>query len=195
MIGRRWRAVTMAVIVAGCTRDVPLDAETIARDEFVRGVAERAGARDFWQVSARADLVFEDGCSLPQPADDPTVSAATAMPLDRAARGPAVRWFGPAAHLRVRGRGGDMRLRIWGRVDLQRLLTRPRIRATFDGREFASRVVGADGGFALETVVAAAQLDGWSDVYLEVSSVHHPLRDAAVLRVARIEGVAWDPVE
>ncbi|MBL8620803.1 MAG: hypothetical protein JNK64_05845 [Myxococcales bacterium] len=182
-------------MVTGCTRETPLDAEAIARDEFVRRVAERAGASDFWQLSARADLVFEDGCSLPQPADDPTVSAATAMPLDRAARGPAVRWFGPAAHLRVRGRGSDMRLRIWGRVDLQRLLTRPRIRATFDGREFDSRVVGTDGVFALETVVAAARLDGWSDVYLEVSSVHHPLRDAAVLRVARIEGVAWDPVE
>lgn len=193
MRGAGW--VVALLVVVGCGRDTPLDDEALARDRFVRQLLEREDALDFWYLSSRADLVFEDGCSGPVPIDDPAASPVTAMPIARAQRSPAVRWIGPRTHLRVRGRGGAMRLRLWGAVDLTRLMTRPRISATFDGREVASLVVGRDGRFAIEQVVPAARLDGWSDVYLHLSSVHHPWRDAATLRVAHLEGVAWEPVE
>ena len=98
-----------------------------------------------------------------------------------------------SGHLRVRGRG-DMRLRVWGRIHVLAISTRPRVTVTFDGLEIDSRVVEPDGRFAVETVIPGTWLHGWSDLYVKLSSMHEPWRTIKDLRIARLEGVVWEPV-
>ncbi|MCE9576986.1 MAG: hypothetical protein K8W52_27820, partial [Deltaproteobacteria bacterium] len=203
------RVVVAALIAAGCGRDAPMTAETVARDGFVHALAVREGIGAYWYLLSRGDVVFEDGfteMALVDPAPTPRWNE-VAMHGDAAdgdaadgdlakpitAKAIAVRWIGPGAHLRVRERSGDMRLRIWGRIDRNRLLTQPRLTATLDGRELYSQVIGGDGAFVIEAAVPAAWQGGWSDVYVRLSSVNEPWRDPAKLRVARVEGVSWEP--
>ena len=192
------RAVAGLALVLGLATSCgggSLDAETLARDEFAHSLAVREGRLDLWYLSSRGTLVFADGFSATQvrvPGTPPRW-----VELSRGAvpnRDGAGRWIGPAAHLRVRTPGGAMRLKIWGYVDVARIYTHPRVTVSLDGRELGAQVVGDDGRFTIEAVIEAAQLDGWSEVYLRLSSVHEPWRDPAGLQAARVEGVEWEPV-
>lgn len=188
-------AVAVALAAAGCGREAPLNDETLARDRYLHELAEREGLGDAWYLMTRADLVFEDGWSATTMVDPAlTLAWYQATRSCTSVRKVAVRWMGPSAHLRVRGRGGAMHLQVWGRADLAAMDTRPRVTVTFDGLEFYSRVVADDGGFRVEAVIPADWLHGWSDIYVNLSSVHEPWRDPGRLRVARVEGVAWEPV-
>lgn len=195
---RRRRAIAAglwAALAAACGREAALNPETEARERFIRELAQREGLADTWDVMSRADLVFEDGFSLTEMVDPrPSTRWSELPPSYASVRAVAARWMGPAGHLRVRGRGGDMHLRIWGRTDVTRLMTRPRVTATFDGLEFYSRVMDEDGRFEIEAVIPQEWLRGWADVYVLLSSVHEPWRQPPNLKVARVEGVQWEPV-
>lgn len=150
------------------------------RERFVKALAAREGLTGEWLLTSRGDLVFEDGWSaLDRLEPEPTVP---------------VRWIGTTAHARLRGRGADMHLRIWGRVDRGALATRPRVTLVVDGIEIGSRLVADDGAFTLETVIPASWVADWTDLYLSLSSVGEPLREPAKVRAARVEGVLWQPV-
>lgn len=185
-----------AALGSGCGSEAPVNAETEARERFIHDLAEREGVGDVWYVMSRTDVVFEDGWSLAQMVDPgPGVPWTEVERPIASVRAVAARWLGPSAHLRLRSRTGrDMHLRMWGAINRNLLLTRPRVTATFDGVEISSRVVGDDGTFTIEAVIPAAWLHGWSDVYVTLSSVGEPWREASSLRVARVEGVWWEPV-
>jgi hypothetical protein len=187
--------VLAAVIAGGCGSEAPLNDETLARERFIRDLAEREGVGEMWYVMPRADVVFEDGFSATQMVDpDPALRWTEVPRTVSSERAIPVRWLGPQAHLRVRARGRDMHLRIWGRSNLAVLFARPRLTATFDGLEFWSRVVDESGEFMIEAVIPADWVHGWSDVYLELSTVSEPWREPGLLRAARVEGVSWEPV-
>jgi len=189
------RALAIVALAAGCGRDTPLSAEVVARDEFVHALAVREGRLDLWQLSSRATLVFEEGFSQTYVhAPGPPPRWVEPSRGDTATWDAVARWIGPNAHLRVRASGGDMRLRIWGHVDVARLHTRPAVTVSFDRQEVGAQVLAVDGRFSIEAVIPSAWLDGWSEVYLRLSSVHDPWRDPASLQVARVEGVEWEPV-
>lgn len=185
-------AVVVVAALAACGQRAP-SAEDRAREAFVRALCEREGNADLWRLMSRGDVVFEEGWSRPllvdvQP-DQPWRQVSTTV---ASTRGVAVRWLSASNHLRVRG-DADMVLRLWGHVDVAKTFTRPRLTLTTAGHELASGVVGADGDFAITTLVPRAWLDGWVDVYLELSSVSEPGRDPALLQVARVLGVTWEP--
>lgn len=189
------RIAAALLVLAACGSEAPLNDETLARERFIRELAEREGLGDTWYLISRADLVFEDGFSATQMVDPDPVRHWTEVPRTLTSeRAMPVRWMGPSAHLRVRGRGGDMHLHIWGRTNLAVMFTRPRITASFDGLEFGSMVVDDSGLFAFEAVVPGEWLRGWSDIYLELSTVSEPWREPAQLKAARVEGVLWEPV-
>lgn len=194
---RPGRAVTAALVVlaAACGREAPMNAETAARERFIRGLTIREGVPDVWYVMSRADVVFEDGWSLGQMVDpSPGVPWTDVARVSGSIRARPIRWLGPAGHLRLRGASTDMRLQIWGAVNVTAVQTRPRVSVTFDGLEIWSEVVGPDGGFAIDQVIPATWLDGWSDAYVLLSSVSEPWREPGSLRVVRVEGVAWEPL-
>ncbi|MEZ4400164.1 MAG: hypothetical protein R3B06_09105 [Kofleriaceae bacterium] len=195
----RWLVVA-AVAVTACGREAPISRESLARDQFIRELTRREGIPAMWHVMSRLDVVFQDGWSLPELIDPgPTVRWTDASRVTGSVPAIPVRWMGPRAHARLRfpvlDFRRDMQLRIWGQVDPLALSTRPRITATFDGLEYASVVVGEDGRFDLMTVIPGVWAHGWADVYLTVSSVGEPWREPERLRVARLEGLAWEPVE
>lgn len=194
-MSRRAVAALLGCALAACGSEAPLNAETVARERFIRGLADSEGLGDTWFVMSRADVVFEDGFSPVQMVDpDPALRWTEVAQINSSKRAAPVRWLGPAAHLRVRPRGGDMHLRMWGRTNLGVLFSRPRVSATFDGLEFFSEVVDDSGEFVIETVIPAAWMTGWSDVYIQLSTVSEPWREPANLRAARLEGVLWEPV-
>ena len=169
--------------------------EPAARERFVHDLLVREGLGDTWAIMGRADVVFADGWSRVLPPDPELVPRwrgfAATVP-SRSAR--AVRWLGVRGHVRVRADAPrPHRLRVWGAVDRVALFTRPRLTVTFDGRELDSRLVAADGAFMVEAVIPGEQLEGWSDVYLTLSSVSEPWREPERLRLARVEGVTWEP--
>lgn len=184
-----------ACALAACGSEAPVNPETEARERFIRELTVREGVPELWDLMSRSDVVFEDGWSAATMID-PTLSPkwTDAVPAQRTVRKLPARWLGPTAHLRLRARGDQpMRLRIWGAVNVEALFTRPRLTVTFDGRELSSRVIGDDGALSVEATIPADRLGGWSDVYVTLSSVGEPWRDAGGLRVARVEGVAWEP--
>lgn len=184
-----------AAALAACGSQAPVNEETEARERFIRELTVREGVPELWGLMSRADLVFEDGWS-PALMIDPTLSPrwTDAVPASRTVRKIPARWLGLNAHLRLRARTPSaMRLRIWGAINLEALFTRPRVTVTFDGRELSSKVVGDDGALAIDATIPASWLDGWSDVYITLSSVGEPWRDAGGLRIARVEGVTWEP--
>jgi len=189
------RALLLTIVLAAaCGSEAPLNAETVARERFIRELAEREGLGDTWYVMSRADVVFEDGFSSTQMVDPDPVRRWTEVPRELTSeRAVPVRWMGPTAHLRVRGGGVDMHLQIWGRTNLAVMMTRPRITATFDGLELGSQVVDDSGLFSFEAVIPGEWLHGWSDVYLELSTVSEPWREPALLKAARVDGVSWEP--
>ncbi len=188
------RALVLAVLLGACGSEAPLNDETVARERFIRELAEREGLGDTWYVMSRADVVFEDGFSATQMVDPDPARRWTEVPRELTSeRAVPVRWMGPTAHLRVRGNGVDMHLQIWGRANLAVMMTRPRITATFDGLEFGSQVVDDGGRFSFEAVIPGEHLRGWSDVYLELSTVSEPWREPALLKAARVDGVLWEP--
>lgn len=188
------RALALAVVVAAACGSAPVNDETRAREDYLRGLAEREGLTDAWHLMTRSDLVFEDGFSLTsmaKPDDDRRwIDLEQAVGSMRAV---AVRWMTASGHLRVRGRG-DMHLRVWGRIHVLAISTRPRVTVTFAGLEIDSRIVEPDGTFALDTVIPGTWLHGWSDVYVNLSSMHEPWRTVKDLRIARLEGVVWEPL-
>ena len=193
---RACAAVLALVAGAGCGSEAPVNAETEARERFIQGLTAREGVGDIWYLMSRADVVFEDGWSLATMVDPgPSIRWSDVARVSGSIRAIPVRWLGTSGHVRLRSRAaGDMHLRIWGTVNLNALLTRPRVTATFDGLEYHSRVVDDDGLFTIEAVIPATWLHGWSDVYVTLSSVGEPWREASSLRVARVEGLLWEPV-
>lgn len=183
----------LAVVALGCT-DAPISEETRARESYLRRLAEREGVLDAWYLMSRSELVFEDGFSLtemtpPTPLPrwtDETIAIGSVRSI-------AARWMTARAHLRVRGRG-DMRLALWGQVQAVAIATRPRLTVSFDGLEIAALVVDVDGRFTVDTVIPGTWLDGWSDIDVRLSSIHEPWRSVRDLRVARLEGVTWEPL-
>ncbi len=189
-------AIVLAALAAACGSEAPVNEETAARERFIRELTVREGVPEVWYVMPRSDLVFEDGWSYATMIDPtPSPRWSESVPPHPTVRKIPVRWLGPTAHLRLRARGGAaMRLAIWGAVELETVFTRPRVTVTFDGRELYSAVVGEDGALAIDATVPAGWLGGgWSDVYVTLSSVGEPWRDADSLRVARVEGVRWEP--
>jgi len=183
-------ALLLVALAAGCGRDRSRSAENLAREAFVKDLAAREGLTARWRLMSRGDLVFEDGWGplvLLEPGPDPK---AVAGPPASPAAVPA-RWIARSAHLRLAG-GGDRTLRVWGRVEVAKIFTRPRVSLTVAGREVASRLVEPDGSFALEVVIPA-RAAGWIDGYLRLSSAGDVEREPARLRVARVEGVTWEP--
>jgi hypothetical protein len=171
-----------------------LSDEPIARVEFLRQLSERLGVPDAWSLLDRHDVRFEDGFSpiaFENP-DDHIIewyeTCSGCVPM----RGQPVRWINRRAHLRVRG-DQDMRLVLDGRIAVKTIYTRPRVEVMIDGRDLGSWVVEADGWFHLEATVAAAALDGWTDLYITVSSVSEPWREPGDLRAAELDVVRWEP--
>lgn len=188
----RRRLALLALVAIGCSDRSP-SAEDRAREAFVEALAAREGHTDLWRLMSRLEVVFEEGWSRPMlvtlEPDRPWRDLTPPPPAS--ARGVAVRWMGVRAHLRVRG-DQARRLRLWGHVDIAAIFTRPRLTVTVAGRELSSALVGADGAFAIDAVVPAGWLDGWGDLYVQLSSVGEPWRDPAALRAVRVEGVTWD---
>jgi hypothetical protein len=190
-------AAALAVIAAlgACGQEAPISAESRRREAFVRGLAEREHLLEVWSLMSRVDLVFVEGLSdvdMIDPGEPMHPWTQVARACTTATARP-VRWMAPRVLIRVRG-DGDQRLVLRGHVDVARLFTRPRVTVTFDGAEVWSQRVDADGGFAVDQVIPRPWLDGWSDVYVTLSSVAEPWRDAADLKIARLEAVAWEPV-
>jgi hypothetical protein len=182
-------ALALAVALAfGCSHDAPITDEVLAREAFVRRLAEREGRLEDWYVMSRRDVQFEDGFTRPsRPHILKRVAGVATMPPGR--------WFDAVAHLRVyaRERGVPMRLRVWGATDLEKLGTRPRLSVTFDGVEQWAQTVDADGRFSVELAIPPRGHAGWSEVYLSLSSNHGPWKDAASLELAVVQGVEWEP--
>jgi hypothetical protein len=201
MTPRAMRGLTLACAVAivGCAKEAPFTDEGRRREAWIHQLAVREGLLDAWSLSSRAEIQFEDGLG-PVEMIDPAVPFAGWREIARAtASGPAqpVRWMGARSHLRLRG-DTDMRLEILGRVDLAALMMRPVVTASLDGRELHSGQVDPTGYFRIDVTVPHAMLDGWSDLYLTLSSVHEPWRDpnalvGVKLTVARLEHVTWEP--
>lgn len=164
-----------------------------ALEAHVEALATREGLTARWRLMSRGDVVFEDGWSRPvlvvTGADGRWTEVAATTPSAPAV---PVRWIGRSAHARVHG-SGDMRLRLWGRVDVAATFTRPRVTVSVAGRELTSRIVEPDGEFLLDAVVPAAALGGWRDLFLTLSSGDELRRDPARLKVARVEGLTWEP--
>jgi len=97
-----------------------------------------------------------------------------------------------SVHLRVRG-DTAMTLSLGGTVNINAVFTRPRLELSLDGALLASTVVGADGTFAVEVRVPAADVAGWADVYLTWTALQDPEREDGEPRVARLERVRWEP--
>ncbi len=169
----------------------PVSDETRAREAFLRTLAEREGVPGAWALMSRSELVFEDGFSLTEltPGNVPPRWSEIAIEQTSVPAVP-VRWMSAESHLLVRGQH-DMHLALRGQVHAAVMATRPRLSVSFDGLEIASLVVDPDGRFAVDTVIPATWLHGWSDVYLRLSSVHEPWRTIRDLRVARLESVTW----
>ena len=189
------RAVAFAALaaLAACGSEAPVNEETRLREAFLRRLAEQEGLRDVWLLTSRSDLVFEDGFSLPMLTTLEDRRWTDVNLSQSSVRGVPVRWMTASGHLRVRGRG-DMHLRVWGHIHVLAISTRPRVTVTFDGLELSSRLVEPDGSFAFETVIPGTWLDGWSDVYVNLSSMHEPWKTARDSRIARLEGGVWEPL-
>lgn len=190
----RARALVAGLALAAGCGSPPISEETRARERFLRELVAREGLPEAWGLLDRAELVFQDGFSLPDLAapDQPPGWRDQAAPLT-SVRSRPVRWMHAQAHLRVRG-VGPHRLELRGRVHAEVMATRPRLTVSFDGLEVASLVVDPDGTFAIATAIPARWLDGWCDIYLRLSSVHEPWRTMRDLRIARLEHVAWAPL-
>jgi len=188
----RRAVVIAALVVAGCG-DRPVTDGVRAREAFVRRLAEREGLSGAWHLMSRAELQFADGLSPIYCVDPYGAQRAYETGFDcRTGQGAPVRWMGPAAHLRVRGRG-PMRLWLRGRVNLAEVFTRPTLTVTYDGAVLWSAPVGDDGGFLVEAELAADQVGDWAEVYLVLSSVGEPWRDPARLAAVRLDAVGWEP--
>ncbi len=194
------RVALALVALAGCSRAEPPGEAAKLRDKFTANLLAREGVPEAEPLMQHADLRFEDGFSLPQFIDPRLTpswkdvirySALAVPPVVR--NGLPVRWIGALAHLMLYGQGEDMELRIWGRADVNILRMRPRVSVTVDGDEVFSEITTEDGGFMMQTRVPGGRLRGWTDAYIEVSSVGEPWRELATLRVVRVEGVTWRP--
>lgn len=182
----------LAALLCACGSP-PSSDEARARERFLRELAAREGLPEAGGLMASADLVFEDGFSLPELTDPSPPGGWRERRVPNASvRAVPVRWMAAQAHLRVRGRGAH-RLILRGRVHADVMATRPRLTIAFDGVEVWSGLTGVDGGFDLDLPIPADWLDGWSDVYVRLSSVHEPWRTLRDLRIARLEHAAWTP--
>lgn len=187
--------VVACVVLVACGHRTELSEQGQAREAYVRGLAEREGLVGLWSLASRRDVIFDEGVTdieVDQPGSDAPVPAPSAAVVPR---GEARRWIGRRVRILVHGDGSsDMRLELHGKADLERLFTRPRIAVSFDGAELYSALVEPDGRFAIHATVPRSALDGWSDVYIVLSSIHEPFRKPELLRVAQLDRVIWEPV-
>lgn len=169
-------------------------AELKARSTYVHALAIREGFEDAWALNSRDDLSYESGLSNVQ-FIDPRVSEQhwyDFTPPPGGTRGIPVRWMNRSVHLRVRG-DTAMTLSLGGKVNVNAVFTKPRLEVSLDGALLASRVVDADGTFAVEIPVPAADLADWADVYLSWTALQDPEKEAGEPKVARLEHVRWEP--
>lgn len=186
-------AIALLALACGCG-PTPISDETRSREAYLHQLAEREGLADAWHLMSRSELVFEDGFSLTElTTPDPPPRWTELSTAIGSVRAVPVRWMTARAHLRVRGRS-DMHLALWGQIYAAAIATRPRMTVAFDGLEVAALVVEPDGRFRVDTVIPGTWLHGWSDIDISLSSIHEPWRTVRDLRVARLEGVTWEPL-
>jgi hypothetical protein len=190
-------------------RRAPAGDEPARRGAWVRELAEREGLLDAWSLTARPDLIFDDGTGPLEfvdprlsharwfevgpgrpapPAPDANPDAALAV-----MRGKAIRALSRRVHLRVRGET-DMHLALRASIALDKVHTRPRMDVSLDGELLASVVADDRGGYALDLRIPRDRLAGdWRDLYLVFNSLADPSRSGRELRVAVLEAVEWSP--
>lgn len=194
------RALILALCaLAACHRDRPLGEEGRLREAYVKKLVARENVADLWLLSSREDVILDEGLSSLEMDDNDLTNDDTWFMLPKgppAKRGIGRRWMGRRIRIQVHGDGStDMRLELRGHANLRRLYNRPRIAMTFDGNEIHSALVEPDGSFTIKATIPRASQNGWSDVYVILSSIHEPVVAPEVLRVAQLEAVVWEPVE
>ena len=191
---RRAALVVLALGACGKAPSPQVLAELKQRSAYVHGLAIREGFEDAWALNSRDDLSFESGLSNVQ-FIDPRLAEPhwyDFTPTPGPTRGIPVRWMNRSVHLRVHG-DTAMTLSLGGTVNLNAVFTKPRLEVSLDGALLASKVVEADGTFAVEVRVPAADVAGWADVYLSWTALQDPEKEAGEPRVARLEHVRWEP--
>jgi hypothetical protein len=197
MTGRAIAAAAAVMLGWGCGHEAEVTRESRDREAYVRALAEREGLLDAWLLTSRGDVILGDGLTSLEFVDDRADPHHRWYEVDRTTapiRGVPRRWMGQRVHVRVRGGATAMRLEVRGRANLFRLFTRPRVTVTFDGLEVFSELTDRDGNFAMYAEIPASRLHGWSDVFVTLGSIHEPFREPAVLQIAELHAVSWEPV-
>ena len=86
-----------------------------------------------------------------------------------------------------------MHLVLRGKISIAALNTRPRLDVALDGTLLTSVTVDASGAFTIDLTVDKERVAKWSDLYVLFNAIGQPERDRRDQRVARLEGVTWEP--
>lgn len=172
-------ALLLLLSACGAPRRHP---EELEREAYARKLVEREKVQNSFRLASSYDVRFETGFSGIgyDPVEDMQAKA--------------FRWIGQHSFVRLRPHGAkDMKLAIYGWIDVKTIHTKPAVTAYIDGQIIADMVVGDDGGFALVGTAPGDLLAGktWVVLEIDVSSVGWHWFDPPALMVANINYFDW----